>query len=66
MVLKIEEAMLITPKLLNLTMLKNVKLRLRSAQVFRILLLKMCSVFGQKKLLSSTLDMVEWILVLSA
>ena len=42
MVLKIEEAMLITPKLLNLTRLKNVS--------FVILLLKMCLVFGQKKI----------------
>jgi N-acetylmuramoyl-L-alanine amidase len=41
--------MLITPKLLNRPMLKNVKLRLRSAQVFVILLLKICLVFGQKK-----------------
>ncbi len=41
--------MLITLKLLNGTMLKNVKLRLRSAQAFVILLLKMCFVFGQKK-----------------
>ena len=41
--------MLITRKLLNRSMLKNVKLRLRSAQVFLILLLKICLVFGQKK-----------------
>ncbi|RED45669.1 N-acetylmuramoyl-L-alanine amidase [Seonamhaeicola aphaedonensis] len=42
--------MLITPKLLDRWMLKNVKLRLRSAQVFVILLLKICFVFGQKKI----------------
>ena len=41
--------MLITPKLLNRSTLKNVKLRLRSAQAFVILLLKTCFVFGQKK-----------------
>jgi N-acetylmuramoyl-L-alanine amidase len=41
--------MLITPKLLNRSMLKNVKLRLCSAQVLVILLLKICFVFGQKK-----------------
>ena len=41
--------MLITPKLLNRSMLKNVKLRLRSAQAFMILQLKICFVFGQKK-----------------
>ena len=41
--------MLITPKLFNHSMLKNVKLRLRSAQAFMILQLKICLVFGQKK-----------------
>jgi N-acetylmuramoyl-L-alanine amidase len=41
--------MLITLKLLNRPMLKNVKFRLCSAQVLVILLLKICLVFGQKK-----------------
>lgn len=40
-VLKIESTMLITLKVLNYSMLKNVS--------FRILLLKICLVFGQKK-----------------
>jgi N-acetylmuramoyl-L-alanine amidase len=43
--------MLITLKLLNRPMLKNVKLRLRSVQVLVILLLKICLVFGQKKVI---------------
>ena len=43
--------MLITPKLLNRPMLKNVKLPLCSAQIFVILLLKICFVFGQKKVI---------------